>query len=186
VPRLLGDVMDRRRVVWLVLWPAVSVLAAVVVGVAAIAAASVLVEPDGADDAQGIRLLLDRAVLSGEAHLADLTRSPATLVAVVLVALAWLVTLGVGAQRYFPSRRRLAPAVLAVALTGVLSFAAVNLGAGRDAGELVTLGQLAPVAATSALVAGVVVFLLTGHRWKTAAPRHHREPPVYAHLADLL
>ena len=178
--------MDRRRVVWLVLWPAVSVLAAVLVGVAAIVAASLLVEPDGADDAHGIQLLLDRAVLSGEAHLADLTRSPATLAAVVLAVLAWLVTLGVGAQRYFPSRRRLAPAVLAVALTGALSFAAVSLGAERDAGELVTLGQLVLVGAASALVAGVVVFLLTGHRWRTTAPRHHREPPVYAHLADLL
>ncbi len=79
-----------------------------------------------------------------------------------------------------------AVSVLAVALTGALSFAAVSLGAGRDAGELVTLGQLVPVAAASALTAGVVVFLLTGLRWQTAAPRHHREPPVCAHLADLL
>jgi len=174
--------MDRRRAFWLVMWPAVSVLAALVVGVAALAAASLAAEPDGADDAEGLQLVLDRAAASGDLVVTELTSSPAAGAAVVLAVLAWLVVLGVGAQRYFPERRRLAPAFLTVLLAVGVAASAVALG---DHDPLL-LGGLVPVAATSALIAGVVVFPLAGHRWQAAAPHHHHEPPVYAHLADLL
>lgn len=174
--------MDRRRLFWLVMWPAVSVLAALAVGVAALAAASLVVEPDGADDAEGLQLVLDRAAASGDVVVGELTGSPAVLAAVVLAVLAWLVVLGVGAQRYFPEGRRLAPAALAVLATGVVATVGVLLADGAPR----TLGALVPVAAVSALVAGAVVFPLAGHRWRAPAPHHHHDPPVYGHLADLL
>lgn len=174
--------MDRRRTFWLVMWPAVSVLAALVVGVAALGAASLAAEPDGAGDAEGLQLVLDRAVASGDVAVAELTSSPALGASVVLAVLAWLVVLGVGAQRYFPERRRLAPAVLAVLVAVAVAVLAVTLA---DPDPL-TVGGVVPVAAVSALIGGVVVFPLAGYRWRAPAPHHHHEPAVYAHLADIL
>lgn len=174
--------MDRRRGFWLVMWPALAVLAALVVGVGALGAASLAAEPDGPADTEGLQLVLDRAAASGDVLVTELTGSPVAAGAVVLAVLAWLVGLGVGAQRYFPRGRRLAPAVLAV----LVAAGVVALGVVLDEPAPSTLGALVPVAAAAALIGGVVVFPLAGHLWQAPAPHHHHEPTVYAHLADLL
>ena len=183
--------MDRRRAFWLVVWPALAVLAAVVVGVAALGTATLVGAPAGAGadvasgdgHGSGLQLVLDRAAAGGDVVLGDLTRAPVALASAVLGLLGWLVLLGVGAQRYFPERRRLAPAALTVLVAGGVAAAGGVLGGDLDSA---TLTGVVPLVATSALVAGVVVFPLAGHRWPAEAPRHHHEPPVYAHLADLL
>ena len=183
--------MGRRRAFWLVVWPAFAVLAALVVGVAALGTATLVAAPggDGADvvpaDGQGsgVQLVLDRAAAGGDVLLGELTSAPVALASAVLGLLGWLVLLGVGAQRYFPEGRRLAPAALTVLATVVV--AAVGGAIGGDLG-FATLTGVVPMVATSALVAGVAVFPLAGHRWQAPAPRHHHEPAVYAHLADIL
>ena len=130
-----------------------------------------------------MQLVLDRAAAGGDVLLGELTSAPVALASAVLGLLGWLVLLGVGAQRYFPEGRRLAPAALTVLAT--VAVAAVGGAIGGDLG-FVTLTGVVPMVATSALVAGVAVFPLAGHRWQAPAPRHHHEPAVYAHLADIL
>jgi uncharacterized membrane protein YeiB len=177
--------MDHRRAFWLVAWPVVSVLAAVAAGVVSIGAVSLVAESDS-EDATGLQLLLDRAALSGDVRLTALTQHPGTLAVVAMTARAWVVALGVGAQRYFPERRRLAVAALTIVSAVGLTVAGIEIGSGWAAEDLITLGQLVPVAAAMSVAAGIVAFPLAGHWWQSAAPRHNREPPVYEHLADLL
>lgn len=172
--------MEPRRAIQLVLWPALSVLAAWVVGLAVLAAATLGDEPARGERATGLRLVLDRAADAGDLALGDLTGSIAVPGALVLALLAWLVTLGMGAQRYFPEGRRLAPAATAVAAVGALTATSAEL-----AGGVLTLGTVVGVAAAWALVAGAAVFYTAGRRWQAGPPRRH-EPAVAAHLADLL
>lgn len=172
--------MEPRRAYALVLWPVLSVLAAWGVGLAVLAAATLADDPPPGSRSTGLSLVLDRAADAGDLALADVTSTIAVPGALVLGLLAWLVTLGTGAQRHYPEGRRLAPAVVAVVGTGLLAAGSVELAGGAP-----TLGTLVGVASSWAVVVGVGVFHLAGRRWQ-AEPPHHHEPAVTAHLADLL
>lgn len=172
--------MEPRRAIALVLWPGLSVLAAWVVGLAVLAAATLGDEPAGGEHATGVRLVVERAADAADLAPRDLTGSIAVPGALVLGLLAWLVTLGLGAQRYFPEGRRLAPAALTIVATALLAAASLKVAGGAP-----TLGTVVGVAASWAVVIGAVVFAVAGQRWRPEPVRRH-EPAVAAHLADLL
>lgn len=172
--------MEPRCAIRLVLWPAGSVLAAWVVGLAVLAAATLGDEPSGGERAAGLRLVVERAADAANLAPGELTGSIAVPGALVLGLLAWLVALGTGAQRYFPEGRRLAPAMLTVLITTLLAAGSLKLVGGTP-----TLGVMVGVAASWAVITGAIVFELAGRRWQAEPPRRH-EPAVAAHLADLL
>lgn len=166
--------MRARRIAWLVAAPLLAGTWALVLGgIAASSFADVLSDEKptpGLPDA-------GRAVLASTlGDLTDLDRLAPVAAGVLLAAMAWVVGLGHGAQRLFPRRRRIWPALTAVVVSGLAGWVALGVVAGNGGAD-VEVRTVVVAVATVAVVMAVAVFLAAAY-WSDGEPVPVRRPPV--------
>ena len=165
---------------WLAAVPLLAAAGAMVLGAACAAAAGVLLTPYGGDAdltfAGAGRDLL--ALTLGDLDQPRLLAPIA--VGLIIAEMAWVVGLGVGAQRLMPRRRRLIPAAAAVLLSALADWVAVGaLAAGAEARDI-TVASAAVAVVFASVAAGLIVLPLAGHRWPLAPRPLPRPRPTPA------
>lgn len=147
--------MARHRLFWSVLWPVFAVLVAVSLGVAAAWATSAVGGPQLADSAEPnvVRAYLELDMINGAARgFANVSEWTGVLAGLGVAGLAWIVMLGIGAQKLYRAGHRLLPAVVTILGANALAWAVIAV-MGAD-GEPVVAREVMIVLAITAVLGG--------------------------------
>lgn len=175
--------MARHRVFWSVLWPVFAVLVAASLGVVAAWATSAVGGPRLADSAEPsiVRAYLELGMINGAARgFANVSEWTGVLAGLGVAGLAWMVMLGIGAQKLYRAGHRLLPAVVTILGASALDWAVIVV-MGAD-GEPVIAREVVVVLAITAVLAGAAFPWWSHHEAVHAAdepaPRPHDDGPA--------
>lgn len=147
--------MARHRLFWSVVWPVFAVLVATSLGVAAAWATSAVGGPQvaGSTEPNVVRAYLELDMINGAARgFANVSEWTGVLAGLGVAGLAWMVMLGIGAQKLYRAGHRLLPAVVTILGANALGWAVIAI-MGAD-GEPVIAREVVIVLATTAVLGG--------------------------------
>lgn len=147
--------MARHRLFWSVLWPVFAVLVAAALGVAAAWATSAVGGAQLAESSEPNVVLayLQLDMINGAARgFANVSEWTGVLAGLGIAGLAWMVMLGIGAQKLYRPGHRLLPAVVTILGANALGWAVIAM-MGAD-GEPVIARDVVIVLAITAVLGG--------------------------------
>ena len=147
--------MARHRLFWSVVWPVFAVLVAASLGVVAAWATSAVGGRRLADPAEPnvVRAFLELDMINGAARgFANVAEWTGVLAGLGVAGLAWMVMLGIGAQKLYRAGHRLLPAVVTILGANALGWAVIAV-MGSD-GEPVVAREVVLVLAVTAVLGG--------------------------------
>lgn len=145
--------MARHRLFWSVLWPVFAVLVAASLGVAVAWAISAVGGPQLADSTERNLVLayLELDMINGAARgFANVSEWTGVLAGLGVSGLAWMVMLGIGAQKLYRAGHRMLPAVVTIVGATAVGWAVIAI-MGADGQPVIALEVVTVLAVTAVL-----------------------------------